>query len=114
MVTVYGIKNCTTMKKTFDWCAAHGVEFDFHDYKKLGIERALLLRWCQNLGWKSLLNTRGTTWRKLTPAQQSLTTQNQAVALMLEYPSLIKRPLVDTGTQLLAGFDPQLFASFVK
>jgi Spx/MgsR family transcriptional regulator len=114
MVTIYGIKNCTTMKKAFDWCATHGVEFAFHDYKKLGIERALLLRWCQNLGWKSLLNTRGTTWRKLTPAQQSLTTQNQAVALMLEYPSLIKRPLVDTGTQLLVGFDPQLFASFVK
>ncbi len=114
MVTIYGIKNCTTMKKAFDWCATHGVEFAFHDHKKLGIERALLLRWCQNLGWKSLLNTRGTTWRKLTPAQQSLTTQNQAVALMLEYPSLIKRPLVDTGTQLLVGFDPQLFASFVK
>ncbi|MBI5923555.1 MAG: ArsC family reductase [Betaproteobacteria bacterium] len=114
MVTIYGIRNCATMKKAFDWCTTHNVEFVFHDYKKLGIEQEQLLQWCQNLGWKSLLNTRGTTWRKLTPTQQSLTAQNQAVRLMLEYPSLIKRPVVDTGTQLLVGFDPQLFASFVK
>lgn len=114
MVTIYGIKNCATMKKTFAWCEEHGVEFVFHDYKKQGVERARLVQWCQHLGWKSLLNTRGTTWRKLTSAQQDIATQSQAVALMLEYPSLIKRPVVETGTQLLVGFDPQMFASFVK
>lgn len=114
MIEIYGIKNCTTMKKAFDWCEAHAVEFNFHDYKKQGVDRARLVQWCQHLGWKSLVNTRGTTWRKLTPAQQDITTQSQAVALMLEYPSVIKRPVVETGTQLLIGFDPQLFASFVK
>lgn len=102
------------MKKSFAWCATHGVEFAFHDYQKQGVERARLVQWCQHLGWKSLVNTRGTTWRKLTAEQQDIVTQSQAVALMLEYPSLIKRPVVETGTQLLVGFDPQLFASFVK
>ncbi|MFA7270513.1 MAG: arsenate reductase [Sterolibacterium sp.] len=114
MVKIYGIKNCVTMKKSFDWCEAHGVEVIFHDYKKQGVDRAKLVQWCQHLGWKSLVNSRGTTWRKLAPSQQEITTQSQAVALMLEYPSLIKRPVVETGTQLLVGFDPQMFASFVK
>lgn len=114
MVTIYGIKNCETMKKAFAWCEAHGVEAIFHDYKKQGVERARLVQWCQHLGWKSLVNTRGTTWRKLTSGQQEIATQSQAVALMLEYPSLIKRPVVETGTQLLVGFDPRMFASFVK
>lgn len=113
MVTIYGIKNCTTMKKAFNWCDGHGIEYAFHDYKKLGVERARLVRWCQHLGWKSLVNTRGTTWRKLSSAQQATSTQGEAVALMLVYPSLIKRPVVETGTQLLVGFEPQIFASFV-
>ncbi|MCX7178807.1 MAG: arsenate reductase [Proteobacteria bacterium] len=114
MVEIYGIKNCSTMKKAFDWCETHAVEFIFHDYKKQGVDRARLVQWCQHLGWKSLVNKRGNTWRKLTPDQQAIDTQSQAVALMLEYPSVIKRPVVETGTQLLVGFDPQLFASFVK
>lgn len=114
MVKIYGIKNCETMKKAFAWCEAHGVAVTFHDYKKQGVERDRLVQWCQQLGWKTLVNTRGTTWRKLTPKQQDISTQSQAVALMLENPSLIKRPVVETGAQLLVGFDPQLFASFVK
>ena len=114
MVTIYGIKNCDTMKKAFAWCEEHGVTYDFHDYKKLGVERARLVNWCKALGWKTLVNTRGTTWRKLTPEQQDITTQSQAVALMLENPSLIKRPVVEAGGQLLVGFDPAMFASFVK
>ncbi len=113
MVTIYGIKNCATMKKAFAWCEARGVEYAFHDYKKSGVPRERLVLWCQHLGWKTLVNTRGTTWRKLTPEQQNLSTQSQAVALMLEYPSLIKRPVVETGEQLLVGFTPELFASFV-
>ena len=114
MVTIYGIKNCSTMKKTVAWCEDHGVEAVFHDYKKQGVDRARLVQWCQHLGWKSLVNTRGTTWRKLTSEQQKIATQSDAVALMLEYPSLIKRPVVETGMQLLVGFDSQMFASFVK
>jgi Spx/MgsR family transcriptional regulator len=114
MVTIFGIKNCDTMKKAFAWCADNGVDYNFHDFKKQGVERSRLNLWCKHLGWKTLVNTRGTTWRKLTPEQQDITKQGQAVALMIEYPSLIKRPVVETGAQLLVGFDPQLFASFVK
>ncbi len=114
MVTIYGIKNCTTMKKAFAWCEVHGIEYVFHDYKKQGVSRDHLFLWCENLGWKALVNTRGTTWRRLTPEQQAITTTDEAVALMLENPSLIKRPVVETGAQLLVGFDPQLFENFAK
>jgi len=114
MVKIYGIKNCTTMKKAFAWCDSQGVEYAFHDYRKIGLDRGQLVQWCEHLGWKSLLNTRGTTWRKLTLQQQAISTQSQAVALMLEHPSVIKRPVVETGSQLLVGFDPQMFASFVR
>lgn len=114
MVKIYGIKNCTTMKKAFAWCAEHGVDYQFHDYKQAGVPREHLVEWCQHLGWRTLVNSRGTTWRKLSPEQQMITTQSQAVALMLEYPSLIKRPVVETGAQLLVGFTPELFGSFVK
>ena len=115
MATIYGIKNCDTMKKAFAWCDEHGVAYDFHDYKKGGVERARLVTWCKAVGWKTLVNIKGTTWRKLSSEQQNITTQGEAVALMMEYPSLIKRPVVETGTgQLLIGFDPALFASFLK
>jgi Spx/MgsR family transcriptional regulator len=114
MVTIFGIRNCATMKQAFAWCEANGVDYVFHDYKTQGIERSRLNLWCKHLGWRSLLNTRGTTWRKLTAEQQAVTTQGAAVTLMLEYPSLIKRPVVETGAQLLVGFDPAMFASFVK
>ncbi|CAB1368106.1 ArsC family reductase [Denitratisoma oestradiolicum] len=113
-VTLYGIKNCSTMKKAFDWCEERGIEYAFHDYQKLGVPRERLVLWCQAVGWKTLVNTKGTTYRKLSPEQQEITTQSKAVALMLEYPSLIKRPVVEAEGQLLVGFDPALFASFVK
>lgn len=113
-VGIYGIKNCSTMKKTFDWCEERSIAYEFHDYKKLGVPRERLVLWCQAVGWKTLVNTKGATWRKLTPEQQDITTQSQAVALMLEYPSLIKRPVVEASGQLLVGFDPALFDSFVK
>jgi arsenate reductase len=114
MVTIYGIQNCTTMKKAFAWCDEHGVAFDFHDYRKQGVDPAKLKAWCSHIGWKTLVNTRGTTWRKLPPERQSIAGQDEAIALMLEYPSVIKRPVVETGAQLLVGFDPQIFASFVR
>lgn len=115
MVRIYGIRNCDTMKKAFAWCEEHGVAYEFHDYKKQGVPRERLVAWCQVLGWKTLVNAKGTTFRKLTPEQQDITTQSKAVATMLEFPSLIKRPVVETeGGQLLVGFDPNLFASFVK
>lgn len=115
MITLYGIKNCDTMKKAFAWCEANHIDYVFHDYKKHGLPRETLVAWCKALGWKTLLNTKGTTWRKLSPEQQAVSTQSQAVALMLEHPSLIRRPVTDNGHgQLLVGFDPTLFDSFVR
>jgi Spx/MgsR family transcriptional regulator len=115
MLALYGIKNCDTMKKAFAWCESRGIAYTFHDYKKQGVPRDRLVAWCQVLGWKTLVNTRGPTFRKLAPEEQEITSQSQAVALMLAHPSLIRRPVVETdGGQLLVGFDPALFGSFVK
>ena len=112
---IYGIKNCETMKKAFAWCEERGIDYSFHDYKKSGVPRDHLVAWCQAVGWKTLVNTKGTTYRKLPEEDQTITTQSKAVALMLAHPSLIKRPVVETSTgQLLVGFDPDLFASFVS
>jgi arsenate reductase (glutaredoxin) len=112
---IYGIKNCDTMKKAFAWCDEHGVSYTFHDYKKQGVPRDQLVAWCQAVGWKTLVNSKGPTYRKLTPEQQDIQTQSKAVALMMEFSSLIKRPVVVTdGGQLLVGFDPAMFGSFVK
>lgn len=115
MIKIYGIKNCDAMKKTFAWCETNNIAYEFHDYKKLGVPRDKLVAWCRTLGWKTLINVKGTTWRKLTPEQQAITTQSQAVALMMEYPSVIRRPVVENaGGQLLVGFDPTMFDSFVR
>ena len=115
MVRIYGIKNCDTMKKAFAWCDERAVAYEFHDYKQQGVPRERLVAWCQAAGWKTLLNTRGPTFRKLTPEQQNIATQSKAVATMVEFPSCIKRPVVETDSgQLLVGFDPAMFASFVK
>jgi Spx/MgsR family transcriptional regulator len=115
VIHIYGIKNCDTMKKAFAWCDAHGVAYEFHDYKKLGVPRDRVAVWCQSVDWKTLINSRGPTFRKLAPERQVIQTESQAVALMLEFPSVIKRPLVETESgRLLVGFDPALFADFVK
>ncbi len=114
MVTIYGIRNCDTMKKTFAWLDAHGIDYRFHDYKKEGIARTQLTAWCQQAGWRALVNTRGTTWRKLSAEQQAVATQTGAIALMMEQPSLIKRPVLERGAQLLVGFDPVAYAKAVK
>lgn len=113
-VHLYGIKNCDTMKKALAWVAERNIEHVFHDYKKEGVDRAKLVEWCKTLGWKTLVNTKGTTWKKLTPEQQAITAQGQAVALMMENPSLIRRPVVETNGQVLVGFDPTMFESFVR
>lgn len=106
MLTLYGIRNCDTMKKAMAWLDQHGVAYILHDYKKSGIETATLTAWEQQLGWEALLNRRGTTWRKLDAATQDGITRDTALALMQAHPSLIKRPVVDTGTHLFCGFDP--------
>lgn len=107
MTTIYGIKNCDTMKKAFAWLEANGVSYDFHDYKKSGIDAATLARWEKNLDWDSLLNRRGTTWRKLDPATQAGIDRASALRLMQEQPSLIKRPVLESAGMLLCGLDTE-------
>jgi len=115
MTTIYGIRNCDTMKLATAWLDDHGIAYAFHDYRKSGIDSARLHRWSKALGWKTLLNTRGTTWRKLSPEEQDVTTQSKAVQLMQAYPSLIRRPVVETRSgHLLVGFEPAAWSSFVR
>ncbi|MBN8653162.1 MAG: ArsC family reductase [Cytophagales bacterium] len=104
---VYGIKNCNTVKNALDWLKKNKVEFEFHDYKKVGVTASKLADWSKQVGWESLVNKRGTTWRQLDEAvQNKITNEKAAIALMVEKTSVIKRPLIeDNGKVLLLGFD---------
>jgi arsenate reductase len=104
MTTLYGIPNCDTVKKARTWLDKHAIAYEFHDYKKLGIDAATLKKWCAEFGYEQVMNTRGTTYRKLSDSQRADMTQAKAIALMQEQPSLIKRPLLDTGKRRLLGF----------
>ena len=104
MITLYGIPNCDTMKKARSWLDAHHIEYVFHDYKKQGVDKKELNRWVAELGWETLLNQRGTTWRKLDENLKSNINQTAALKLMLDNPSIIKRPVLDTQKKLVAGF----------
>ena len=98
------------MKKAFAWLDDHGVRYNFHDYKTAGIDAAKLKAWSKQVGWETLLNTRGTTWRKLSPAQQANLDENKALRLMMENPSLIKRPVLEHGSALVVGFIPERYS----
>jgi arsenate reductase len=112
-ITIYGIKNCDTMKKARAWLDSHGVAYSFHDYKAEGIERARLARWAKEVGWETLLNRAGTTFRKLDDADKESLSEARAIALMLAQPSMIKRPVLDLGGKLLVGFKPEIYAKEV-
>jgi arsenate reductase len=107
MLTLYGIPNCDTVKKARVWLDAHGVAYAFHDYKKSGADAALLGRWVAALGWETVLNRAGTTFRKVPDADRADLNEDKAVALMLAQPSMIKRPIVEGDGVLLAGFKPE-------
>ncbi len=111
-VTIYGIKNCDTMKKARAWLADHSIEADFHDYKASSIDRAHLERWCAEAGWETVLNRAGTTFRKLDDANKQDLDTDKAIALMLAQPSMIKRPVLEAGDRLLIGFKPDLYQQF--
>lgn len=113
-VTLYGIKNCDTMKKARTWLDDHGIAYHFHDYKTLGIERGQLELWSKELGWEVLLNRAGTTFRKLPDSDRNGLNERKAIALMLAQPSMIKRPVLDLGSRRLVGFKPDLYASEVS
>ena len=125
-VTLYGIRNCDTMKKAWTWLDRAGVTYGFHDYKKQGVERARLEGWARQVGWEVLLNRAGTTFKKLPDADKQGLDEARAIALMLAQPSMIKRPILETGgletggpetggletdAGLLVGFKPDAYAA---
>ncbi|HZH11025.1 MAG TPA: ArsC family reductase [Microvirga sp.] len=112
--TLYGIKNCDTMKKARAWLDARGVPYAFHDYKVSGIERGRLEGWVRDVGWETLLNRAGTTFRKLPETDRIDLNESRAIALMLEQPSMIKRPVLDLGGRLVVGFKPELYEQAVR
>ena len=114
-ITIYGIKNCDTMKKARAWLDKRGVAYAFHDYKAAGIDRGRLERWVKKVGWETLLNRAGTTFRKLPEKDKQDLDADRAVALMLEQPSMIKRPVLDLGGgKLLVGFKPEQYGEAVS
>jgi arsenate reductase len=108
--TLYGIPNCDTVKKARAWLAAEGVAYDFHDYKKSGVDESRLRGWILEHGWEKLLNRAGTTFRKLPDADREGLDADKAVTLMLAQPSMIKRPVLENGDRVLIGFNPDLYA----
>ena len=111
-ITIYGIKNCDTMKKARAWLDGRGVAYAFHDYKTAGIERERLERWAKKVGWEVLLNRAGTTFKKLPEKDKEGLTEKKAIVLMLAQPSMIKRPVLDLGGgKLLVGFKPEQYAA---
>jgi len=112
-VTIYGIKNCDTMKKARAWLDDHGVAYGFHDYKTEGIASDKLKHWSDELGWEVLLNRAGTTFRKLSDADKEGLNERKALALMRAQPSMIKRPVLDIGGKLVVGFKPEVYAKEV-
>ncbi len=111
MITLHGIPNCDTMKKARAWLDAHAIPHAFHDYKKQGIAESMLRAWVGELGWRALLNTAGTTFRKLPEAQRESLAEGRAIALMLGQPSMIRRPVLDLGPHRLVGFSPETYAA---
>ena len=109
MTTLYGIPNCDTMKKARTWLADNGVEYDFHDYKKLGIEKKKLVEWIKAVGWETLLNRRGMMWRKVPDDVKASIDEKSAIKLMLETPSIIKRPVLEANGKVTVGFKRETY-----
>jgi arsenate reductase (glutaredoxin) len=110
MIVIYGIKNCDTVKKARAWLDGRDIAYTFHDYKSEGIDRLRLEQWVKRLGWETVLNCAGTTFRKLPDADKDGLTEKKAIALMLAQPSMIKRPVLEKGAKLLVGFKPEEYA----
>jgi arsenate reductase len=109
-ITLYGIPNCDTVKKARAWLAEHRIAYGFHDFKKAGVDRELLQQWLEALPWDALLNRRGTTWRGLPQERKdAVVDADSAIALMLEAPSVIKRPVLANDGELHAGFSDALY-----
>jgi Spx/MgsR family transcriptional regulator len=105
-ITLYGIKNCDTVKKARKWLDDHSIQYQFHDVRADGLDQQMLDHWLQSAGWETVLNKRGTTWRKLDAATQQSVNANTVSELLLEYPAMIKRPVLDTEGTITIGFTP--------
>lgn len=113
IVTIFGIKNCDTMKKARSWLDEHGVAYVFHDYKTAGADRAVLEGWAKQVGWEVLLNRAGTTFRKLPDAGKAGLDAKKSIALMSAQPSMIKRPVLVAGDKILVGFRPEHYQALL-
>jgi len=109
MVEMYGIANCDTIKKARKWLEANGIEYQFHDYKKEGADSVLLKQWCESGGWETLLNRRGTTWRKLSDDVKEGVDEISSIQLMVENPSMIKRPVLLAAGKITVGFSEAVY-----
>jgi len=112
---MFGIPNCDTVKKSQKWFKNRGIEFEFHDYKKKGITKKQLTEWCKQVGWETLLNKRSRTWKELNAKNidkdyRPNITQNKAITLMQQHPTLIKRPVIKKGKSITVGFDSKTFS----
>jgi arsenate reductase (glutaredoxin) len=114
MIRIYGIPNCDTMKKAFTWLKAHEIEYQFHNFKKEGLDASLLDGWIARVGWEPLLNRRGMMWRKLDDDIKANIDLNSARTIMLETPSIIKRPLLDNGDELNLGFTEERYRALFQ
>lgn len=114
MTTIYGIKNCDTMRKAFGWLHDNGVDYTFHDYRASGIDRASVERWAHAVGWEKLLNKASTTFRALPDVDKADIDEAKAIALMLEHPTLIKRPVLETGSTIEVGFKPDRYTAIFQ
>jgi Spx/MgsR family transcriptional regulator len=113
MIKIYGIPNCDTMKKARRWLEANGIDYDFHDYKKLGVPEKNLKNWVNQTGWETILNKRGTTWRKLDDEVKGNIDEAAAIQVMLNNPSIIKRPVLESGKLLLIGFNEDQYKQLI-
>ena len=109
MLTLYGIPNCDTCKKSRKWLDANSVEYRFHDLRVDGLDKSMLARWARQVAWQKLLNTRSTTWRGIAEHEKQDMNEKRALALMLEHPTLVKRPVIEDGNQVIVGFSADNF-----
>ena len=110
MLKLYGIKNCDTVKKARRWLEDHGVEYQFHDFRQDGLDKKQLSGWVEQSGWEAIVNKRSTTWRNLSDKEKEITTNSQAIKLLLANPTLIKRPVVEKNKTVLISFKEAEFA----
>jgi Spx/MgsR family transcriptional regulator len=114
MIQIYGIRNCDTMKKALSWLEAERIDYRFHDFKKVGVDAELLERWIERVGWERLLNRRGMMWRKLDPEIRDNIDGERARKVMLETPTIIKRPVLESGSVLQVGFSEAEYRALLK